>query len=78
MTAAEGDEQQRCDRDDCDSRHCQTCGTCKGIRVEQYVPTASGPGTTRTLCTLCLMLPTDPQVVPDVVDEILARKAARS
>lgn len=64
----------RCERDGCDGRHCHICGTCKGLRIEQYVPTASGPGGDVTVCTTCLLLPSDPDVVPPIVDEILARK----
>lgn len=68
-------DDEQCGLDGCDGRHCHICGTCKGLRIERYVPSASGPGGEVTVCTVCLMLPADPEVVPQAVDEVLARKA---
>lgn len=69
------DRDEPCDRDGCDGRHCHICGTCEGLLIERYMPSASGPGGSATECTACLLLPADPDVVPPAVDEILARKA---
>lgn len=57
-----------------ESPRCHICGTDEGPLIERYRPSASGPGCCVRLCTLCLMLPADPEAVPPIVDEILARK----
>lgn len=61
-----------------EARNCHICGTEKQPLLERYHPSVSGPGGCIVLCTVCLMLPPDdPERVPPIVDEILARKGKR-
>ncbi|MEU5608471.1 hypothetical protein AB0H03_06885 [Streptomyces sparsogenes] len=62
------------------SEHTPACYCCRKTGPElrrKYVPGASGPGWIRYACEVCAGLPPDPELMPAVVAEVLAMRAAR-
>jgi hypothetical protein len=62
------------------SAHSAACYCCRktgqGL-ARQYLPAPSGPGWARYACEVCAHLPSDPELIPVGVAQVLALRAAR-